>query len=146
MICDYKGCKKNNCTKHYSKPIKPKKPKEVNWYDHAGLGVSVKNRNDYADYDYIEKLDKKTLHWLKGFHREYINADFSHKHKKLFKSQTQKRECYTLNNIRNRCLYNITKVKHDLYLNPSICEVRNEYQYPECQDYEEKLIEQLENE
>jgi hypothetical protein len=96
--------------------------KFINWKNHATLGVSVKTRNDYADYDYLDKLNKKELQWLKGFHREYINADFKHCYRKCFKRIKDKRNCYSLNNIRNRDTYNITKWQNKLFLNAQIKE------------------------
>lgn len=119
--------------------------KEVNIYDIAGLPVSVKNRNDYADYDYINQLDPKALKWLKGFNREYINADFSHKYTKLFKGKRKKKECYTLNNIRNRCLYNQLKVCHELLFGNEIGEKTNTSQTPHPGVYEDLLIHMLDN-
>lgn len=85
------------------------------WKSRATLGVSVKNRNDYADYDYLDKLNEKELRWLKAFHREYINADFKHKYRKLIKSKKRKQEIYHINNARNRCLYNLLKWTNELY-------------------------------
>lgn len=88
--------------------------KMISWKTQATLGVSVKNRNDYADYDYLDKLNKQELNWLKGFHREYINADFKHPYKKHSRSKKQKQKMYELNNIKNRDLYNILKWSNKL--------------------------------
>lgn len=85
----------------------------VRYNAYAGLSVSVKNRNDYADYDYIHKLDEKSLNFLKAFNREFVNADFQHKYKKLFKSKRAKKVCNDANNSRNRCLYNKLKWCYD---------------------------------
>jgi len=90
--------------------------KEVHWKKLPSLGVSVKLRNDYADYDYIHKLNAKELNWLKGFHREYVNADFKHRYKKHYKTKLKKRSIYSLNNSRNRDIYNILKWSNKLYL------------------------------
>lgn len=89
----------------------------MNWKDRATLGVSVKLRNDYADYDYLDQLSPKDLKWLKGFHREYINADFKHNHTRHFKTKKEKKFVYDLNNIRNRDLYNVLKWTGNLWLN-----------------------------
>jgi hypothetical protein len=87
----------------------------MNWKDHATLGVSVKLRNDYADYDYLDKLSPNELKWLKGFHREYINADFAHRHTRHYKSKKQRKAIYDANNARNRDLYGIYKWTGELY-------------------------------
>jgi len=96
-----------------------KKQPNLHWKQHATLGVSVKARNDYADYDYLDKLNLEELEWLKGFHREFINADFQHKHCKHYRTKKQKRLIYSLNNQRNRDLYNIAKWTNNLYLKES---------------------------
>jgi hypothetical protein len=83
--------------------------KSLAWKTRAKLGVSMRYRNDYADYDYLHKLDKETLEWLKGFHREWANSDFKHKHTKIYHDQQDKREIYGLNNSRQRDLYNQLK-------------------------------------
>jgi len=78
---------------------------------YATLPVSSKFRNDYADYDYLNKLDKKDLAWLKKFHNEFVQASFSHDlplHKKGH-------DCYSRNNSRNRDLYNHLKWGHNIY-------------------------------
>lgn len=85
------------------------KQKTLSWKQRATLGVSVKNRNDYADYDYLNKLTEKELTWLKAFHREWVNADFQHKYRRCFNKRKYKKVIYAANNARNRCIYNITK-------------------------------------
>lgn len=84
----------------------------VKWKKYGTLGSSVKNRNDLSDYDYLHKLDKESLAWLKGFHREYVNADFKHKYKKLIKGKKKRKAVYDANNSRNRDfqdVYSITE-------------------------------------
>lgn len=109
----------------------------MNWKNKATLGVSVKLRNDYADYDYLDQLSPKDLKWLNGFHREYINADFKHKHTKHFKTKKEKKLVYDLNNTRNRDLYNIYKWTGDLYLNSHLDNIT----CPHLQYNVEKLLE-----
>lgn len=79
------------------------------WKKQATLQVSVKTRNDMADYDYFHKLNTKDQKWLLGFHREWANADFKHKAKKHYKTKKNKRALYTENNHRNNDLYGIIK-------------------------------------
>lgn len=92
----------------------------LHWRQYATLGVSVKLRNDYADYDYLDKLNKEELRWLKGFHREYVNADFKHTHKKHYRTKKARRIIYGLNNSRNRDLYGIAKWSMKLMTNPTL--------------------------
>lgn len=86
---------------------------KFDWSKKATLGVSTKIRNDFSDYDYISKLSKAELSFLKGFNREYYNADFKHKNKKHYKKtkkhKSKRKICYDLNNCRNRDLYAIMK-------------------------------------
>lgn len=112
---------------------------EISNYARATLPVSVKNRNDCADYDYLDKLNPTELRWLKGFNREYVNADFKHKYVKHFKRVEEKRECYRLNNIRNRCLYARLKVRNDLLFSGEIGKHSNKTEWPDEGSYERCL-------
>lgn len=96
----------------------------IQWKKHGSLGSSVKNRNDESDYDYLHKLDNKTLNWLKGFHREYVNADFKHNNKKLF-GKRKRKMIYDRNNARNRDIYNVLKWTGKLYLSTEVGKHRN---------------------
>lgn len=80
---------------------------KISWKKPSPFATPVRNRIEYADYDYIDKLSPEDLIWLKGFNREYYNADFKHSFKKLIK---KKKNSYNDNNARNRCLYGNYKV------------------------------------
>lgn len=85
---------------------------KIRWFKRATLRVSVKNRNDYADYDYIDKLGENELQWLKNFHNEYYQASFiSHT---VFKTKELRLLMYHFNNCRNRDVYNYMKICHSL--------------------------------
>jgi hypothetical protein len=101
---------------------------QVNWKNKADLPVSVKNRNDLADYDYLHKLNKEELSFLKAFNREYVNADFKHKGKRIFKKKKERLKCYELNNKRNSDLYSKLKWTNNLFINGIVNEdhCRNE--------------------
>src|ERR1044072_3969977 len=86
----------------------------MKWRSRSQIGVSRKIRNDYSDFDYIDKLDDKSLTWLKAFNREYYNADFKHKYKKLHRSKTERRICFGSNNSRNRDIYALLKTRRML--------------------------------
>lgn len=75
---------------------------------------SVKNRNEYNDYDYLHKLNDKEKAWLFKFHREYLNADFKSFKTPLHKTKKLKRTCYDMNNSRTRDLFSRKKVEHKL--------------------------------
>lgn len=97
----------------------------MNWKQMGTLGSSVKLRNDESDYDYLHKLNHKELNWLKGFHREYVNADFKHKYKRLFRTKKNIKMIYDRNNSRNRDLYGILKWTGDLLLSTEPCKNHN---------------------
>ena len=79
------------------------------------LGNSTKIRNEFDDYDYIESLSVNDLKWLKAFHREYLNADFKHKYKRIHRKKKDIKSVYDMNNSRNRDVYARAKVAHKLY-------------------------------
>jgi len=79
----------------------------------AKLGVSVKNRNEYSDFDYLDKLNKDELAFLKKFHREYNNADFKHSNPLI--EIEERKPLYDANNARNRDLYGVKLVCGQLY-------------------------------
>lgn len=159
MICDHKECNKKRspgykfCTKHkklYENSMCPKTNRPgfsiTAFRDIATLRVSCKNRNDYADYDYIDviKTDKNVLNFIMGFHREFVNADFGHKYKKLHRSKKTRKICYDANNARNRDLYGHAKVRHELYLCSQMGGDESEdIRLPVFEDYEDYLIKLL---
>lgn len=106
-----------------NKQVKPKskRAKLIPWDMQSKAGVSCKIRNDYADMDYLETLDEKSLKFIKAFNREYYNADFKHKGRKLNKSKKAVKHVYDMNNQRNRCMYAKAKCSHRLetfFINP----------------------------
>lgn len=137
MICDYKLCINKAklglmCKQHKKFEKSKKKIKIINFYNYrtkCSLPVSVKVRNDYADYDYINLLDRNSLNWLKGFNREYVNADFTHSYYKIYQDKEEQRIIYGLNNCKNRDAFNISKVLHKLYLCGTINEKINHFEY-----------------
>ena len=113
------------------------------WKQRATLGVSVLNRNDLADYDYLTKLSHTELKWLKGFNREFVNADFKHKYTRLIKGKKKRKSVYDANNARYRDLYNQTKWSNLLYLNPTVRDRKN--QQAVDINMEDIMIEYLDN-
>lgn len=85
----------------------------VDIYSRSRLPSSVKNRNEYNDYDYLHKLNEDELKWLTSFHREYLNADFKHAGKKLHVKKNRK-SCYDMNNARGRDLYALHRTLYNL--------------------------------
>lgn len=70
-----------------------------------------KIRQEYLDYDYLDKLNKKELDWLNRFTEEYLGANFNHSGTKLHRSKEKRRELYNNNNSRNRCITSQSRAK-----------------------------------
>jgi hypothetical protein len=85
-------------------------------YDQCALRVSVKNRREFCDYDYLDKLNVEELEWITKFNKEYLNADFKHDNR-LHRTKKLKKSCNDMNNARNRCLYALFRVGQLIFLN-----------------------------
>lgn len=70
--------------------------------------LNLKTRYELIDYDYLDKLGPDELEWLNKFTSEYTNADFRHT-KPLHKTKKRRKECYSANNARNRCIFTRNK-------------------------------------
>jgi hypothetical protein len=82
---------------------------------YPGLDKSVnsKLRHEIIDHDYIEQLSDEEKEWLSNFNEEYISGNFS-KGDKFHPTKEEKRECYTRNNARNRCIFSISNATKTL--------------------------------
>lgn len=75
--------------------------------------VSTRVREEFNDFDYIHKLQFEDRDWLRRFQREYLNADFQHSGEQIHPDELKK-DCYNMNNSRNRDLYAITRAQNKL--------------------------------
>lgn len=67
--------------------------------------LNLKSRSHLADYDYLHKLDEKDLKWLNDFSEGHNNANPNAEGaKEIFKTDKDKKKCYSINNARNRCI------------------------------------------
>ncbi len=66
--------------------------------------LNLRSRVEVIDFDYIDKLSDKEKEWLNTFSEEFNNANFGHGKKVLHKSKLMKKDCYSKNNARNRCI------------------------------------------
>lgn len=77
--------------------------------------MNLRSRAELNDFDYLEKLSQEELAYLNAFCEGWNNADFRNpKTQELFKSSKEKRECYTMNNARNRCVYTRAKASNSV--------------------------------
>lgn len=70
-----------------------------------------KVRQEYIDYDYLDKLSGEEKNWLNKFSEEYINAKFNNDETDLDQTPEGRKAAYDRNNARNRCLYSQLKVR-----------------------------------
>lgn len=68
-------------------------------------------KQEFHDFDYIDKLDDKNKALLNSFIEETLNARFNHNGKKLYKSKKAKREMYRDNNSRQRDVTSLGKAR-----------------------------------
>jgi hypothetical protein len=71
-------------------------------------------KQEYHDYDYIDKLSEKEKQWLSTFTEEYLGARLNHKNKKLHRTKKLKRDCFNRNNARQRDTYAIARATNAL--------------------------------
>lgn len=92
--------KKNIQTKRKSPKAKNKRSRSK--FPALEPKYNLKSRAELFDYDYIDKLSDKEKEWLNTFSEEFNNANFRHGKKILHKSKALKKDCYGMNNRRNR--------------------------------------------
>lgn len=101
--------KKNNPIKRKSPKAKNKRSR--NKYPALDPKYNLKSRSDLYDFDYLDKLSDKEKEWLNTFSEEFNNANFNHGKKILHKSKLLKKDCYGMNNRRNRDILTMQKAK-----------------------------------
>lgn len=75
-------------------------------------------RQEYLDYDYLDKLNQEELEWLADFNSEYLNANVgkqSEAKKNRFHTTPELvKDCTDRNNHRNACIYGKAKAHNNL--------------------------------
>ena len=74
-----------------------------------------KIRQEYLDYDYLDKLNEEEMAWLNNFTEEHLNANFAHNGEKLIEDPEYKKKIYNENNARNRCVYSTQRAQGRLH-------------------------------
>ncbi len=79
---------------------------------------NLKTRFDLLELDskYLADLknDPEAANWLNKFNTEFVNASFNRHKNHLHRTKKAKRECYAMNNARNRCIYTREKAQGKL--------------------------------
>jgi hypothetical protein len=80
---------------------------------YPGLDPSVhpKPRQEYIDFDYIDKLNDDEKKFLSNFNEEYMSGSFQHKGNKLHRTKEERKDCYDRNNARNRDISSVHKAR-----------------------------------
>lgn len=93
---------------------KPKNRRSATEYPALKKQFNLKTRADAAEIDYLHKLNDKEKEWLNNFTEERVNANFNHKGKIIHKTKALRKECYDMNNARNRCILTRAKASGQL--------------------------------
>lgn len=59
-------------------------------------------KQEYHDYDYIDKLSDAEKQWLSDFTGEWLGANLNDSGKKMHKSNKRRKQVFDMNNSRNR--------------------------------------------
>lgn len=75
-------------------------------------------RQEYLDYDYLDKLNQEELEWLADFNAEYLNANVGKqseaKKNRFHNTPELVKDCTDRNNHRNACIYGKAKARNNL--------------------------------
>jgi hypothetical protein len=83
--------------------------------------LNAKTRFEVLDMDYLKKLDDAQLQFMNQFMGEYVSGAFkkdengNYSKENLHKTVEERRECYTRNNVRNRCGLTISNATGQTY-------------------------------
>lgn len=86
-----------------------KKKRDLEKYPALNPRLNAKTRFEVLDMDYLKKLDDAELQFLNQFMAEYVSGAFKkseeggYSSSNLHQTPEERRECYTRNNVRNRC-------------------------------------------
>lgn len=84
-----------------------------------------KIKQEYHDYDYIDKLDDKHKEWLSRFTEEDLGARLNHPNRKIYRKQKDKNGVFHRNNARNRDIQSIAKASGKLDYKQDLLEFDN---------------------
>lgn len=96
------------------------------------------------DEKYIRDLmqNEEAAEWLNKFNTEFVNASFNTHKNHLHRTKAAKRDCYSRNNARNRCIYTREKAQGKL---DSVEDIKEQMKRQE-QNFENDYIESLDEE
>lgn len=78
-------------------------------YLHADLNLKSRYEEIEEISSYVHDLPEEAQAWMNSFVAEYVCADFRHGGEVVNTTKEDRRECWSKNNNRNRCIYNKEK-------------------------------------
>jgi len=109
-----------------SKQKKQKKKRDLEKYPALNPRLNAKTRAEVLDMDYLKKLNEEELKFLNQFMAEYVSGSFkkdaigTYSDDNFHKTAEERRECYTRNNIRNRCGLTVSNATGQTYRSSDI--------------------------
>lgn len=98
-----------------------KKKRDLEKYPALNPRLNARTRFEVLDMDYLKKLNDAELQFLNQFMAEYVSGAFKktdqgdYSAQNLHKTVEERRECYTRNNVRNRCGLTISNATGQTY-------------------------------
>jgi hypothetical protein len=111
-----------------SKQKKQRKKRDLEKYPALNPRLNAKTRAEVLDMDYLKKLNEEELKFLDQFMAEYVSGSFkknavgTYSDDNFHKTPEERRQCYTRNNIRNRCGLTISNATGQTYRSSDIDE------------------------
>lgn len=105
---------------------KIKKKRDLDKYPALNPRFNAKTRFEVLDMDYLKKLDDAELNFMNQFMAEYVSGSFKkdetgqYSSENLHKTDEERKECYSRNNIRNRCGLTISNATGQTYRSDDI--------------------------
>jgi hypothetical protein len=103
------------------KKKQPRKKRDLDKYPALNPRLNARTRFEVLDMDYLKKLSDEELKFMNQFMAEYVSGSFKkdengeYSKDNLHKTEEERRECYTRNNVRNRCGLTVSNATGQTY-------------------------------
>jgi hypothetical protein len=97
-----------------------KKKRDLDRFAALNPRLNAKTRYEVLDMDYLKKLSEDELVFMNQFMAEYVSGAFKkeedgeYSEENFHKTPEERRECYTRNNVRNRCAMTVASATGNL--------------------------------
>lgn len=98
-----------------------RKKRDLDKYPALNPRLNARTRFEVLDMDYLKKLSDEELKFMNQFMAEYVSGSFKkddngeYSRDNLHKTEEERRECYTRNNVRNRCGLTVSNATGQTY-------------------------------